>query len=269
MEIKKLKEIAKELRRDIIVTIGKAGSGHTGGSLSAVELLVGLYFYKMKYDSKNPKWADRDRFIMSKGHATPAMYSVLAKAGYFPKKELDSFRKFGSLLQGHVDIKVPGIEMSAGSLGMGLSFANGIEMAKRIDCKNYSVYVMLGDGEVQEGQIWESAMSASFHRLNVTAILDYNKVQQTGLVKDIMNIEPIAEKWKAFGWRVIEIDGHKIEEVVDALDKAAEIKDGPVIIIANTIKGKGVSFMEYNNKFHGKALTEEEQKKAIEEIERG
>lgn len=267
MDIGKLKQMCKKIRKEILIMIHKAKSGHPGGSLSAVELLVALYFYKMRHDPKEPKWPDRDRFIMSKGHATPAIYAVLAEAGYFPKKELGGFRKINSLLQGHVDIKVPGIEMSAGSLGMGLSFANGIEIAKRLDKKNYNVYVMLGDGELEEGEIWEAAMTSSFHKLNVKAILDYNKVQQTGFVKDIMNIEPLKEKWDAFGWHTIEIDGHDLKQVIKALDDADKIKDMPVIIIANTVKGKGVSFMEFNNKFHGKAPNDEELKKALEEIE--
>ena len=220
----------------------------------------------MKHKPENPKWPDRDRFIMSKGHATPAIYSVLAESGYFPKKELENFRKINSLLQGHADIKVPGIEMSAGSLGMGLSFANGMEIAKRLDKKNYNVYVMLGDGEVEEGEVWEAAMTSAFHKLNVKAILDYNKIQQTGFVKDVMGIEPIKEKWEAFGWHTIEIDGHDLKQIIKALDDADKIKK-PTIIIANTVKGKGVSFMEFNNEFHGKAPNDEELKKALEEIE--
>ena len=268
MNIDKLKQLCKKIRKEILITVHRAQSGHPGGSLSAVELLAALYFYKMNHNPKNPKWPGRDRFIMSKGHATPAIYAVLAEAGYFPKKELENFRKINSLLQGHVDIKVPGIEMSAGSLGTGLSFANGVELAKRLDKKNYNVYVMLGDGEVEEGEIWESAMTSAFHKLNVKAILDYNKVQQTGFVKDIMSIEPIKEKWKAFGWHTIEIDGHDLKQIIKALDDADKIKNKPVIIIANTVKGKGVSFMEFNNKFHGKAPNDEELKKALGEIEK-
>ncbi|MBI4440291.1 transketolase [Candidatus Woesearchaeota archaeon] len=266
MDTKALENKAREHRIEIIQMIYDAQSGHPGGSLSAIDILTALYGYKMKFNPKKPDWEDRDRFVYSKGHACPALYTVLADHGYFSREEFKKFRKLGGMLQGHADRKwTPGVEFSAGSLGQGLGFAIGIALAGRLDKKDYKVYCMLGDGECEEGAVWESAMAAPNFRLkNLIAILDYNKVQQTGKVKDIMNLEPIEDKWKSFGWRTIVIDGHSMKEIVSALDAA--VKDGPTIIIANTKKGKGVSFMELNEKFHGKAPNAEEYKKAMEEL---
>jgi len=269
-KIKQLEEKAKIVRRHIIEMIGRCGSGHPGGSLSAADILTVLYFHKMNHDPKNPKWPDRDRFVLSKGHAAPVLYSVLAEAGYFPKSYLKTLRQIGSSLQGHVDmLSLPGIEMSTGSLGQGLSAGNGMAIASRLDKKNYRVYVVIGDGESQEGQIWEAAMTAGHHKLdNLTVILDHNKYQIDGRVEDIKGIQPIADKWKAFRFNVIDgVDGHNIRSIIKALDDAERVKGKPSIIIAETVKGKGVSFMEDKpTDFHGKAPTKEEVIKALEEL---
>uniref|UniRef100_A0A7C4YS63 Transketolase n=1 Tax=candidate division WOR-3 bacterium TaxID=2052148 RepID=A0A7C4YS63_UNCW3 len=268
MKIEMLKEIAKKIRRSIIDTTYLAGSGHPGGSLSAVELLVYLYFYKMRYDPKNPGWEERDRFVLSKGHATPLIYSVLAYAGFFPEDDLKHFRKLGSHLQGHPShLDTPGIEASTGSLGMGLSIANGIALAGKMDKKDYRVYVLLGDGEIEEGQIWEASMTSSRYKLdNLTAILDNNNLQIDGKVSDIKNPYPLKDKWLSFGWEVFSIDGHSFEEIHDAFTASENVKDKPKMIIAKTIKGKGVSFMENNYEWHGKAPKEEERLKALKEL---
>ncbi|MBI2124699.1 transketolase [Candidatus Pacearchaeota archaeon] len=268
--ILELKQKAKELRKEIVTMIYKAQSGHPGGSLSEIDMLVALYYYKLRVDTKNPKWEDRDRFILSKGHASPGLYAVLADKGFFPKSELDGFRKINRMLQGHPELSTPGIDFAGGALGQGLSFALGIALAARLDKKNYNAYAMIGDGESQEGAIWEASMAASFHKAdNLIVILDKNQVQQTGKTKEIMDIGNAAAKWKAFGFNIIEINGHDIQQIVTALDKASKSKNKkPTIIISNTIKGKGVSFMELNHKFHGKAPNEEEYKKAMEEIEK-
>ena len=264
-----LKQKAKELRKQIIDIIYNAQSGHPGGSLSAIDMLVGLYYYKLRIDPKNPMWGDRDRFILSKGHCSPALYSVLADKGYFPKSELSGYRKIGRMLQGHPELNTPGVDFAGGALGQGISFAAGVALACRLDKKKCSIYVMIGDGEAQEGAVWEASMSAAFHKLdNLIAIIDKNQVQQTGKTIDVMDIGDAVLKWKSFGWNVIEINGHDMLQVVKALDKASLIMNKkPTIIISNTIKGKGVSFMELNHKFHGKAPNEEEYKKAIDEIE--
>lgn len=269
-DILMLKQKAKELRKDIITVIYKAQSGHPGGSLSAIDILVGLYYYKLKIDPKNPGWENRDRFLLSKGHCSPAIYSVLADKGFFPKSELDGYRKIGRMLQGHPELSIPGIEFAGGALGQGICFGLGIALACRLDKKNCNVYAMIGDGESQEGAVWEASMAASFHKVdNYIVILDKNQVQQTGKTKDVMDIGNAAMKWKAFGWNVIEINGHDMPQIVNALDKASKMKNRkPTIIVADTIKGKGVSFMELNHKFHGKAPNDEEYKKAIEEIDR-
>ncbi|MEW5760645.1 MAG: transketolase [Candidatus Thermoplasmatota archaeon] len=266
---KELEEIARDIRRKIVEMIGTAGSGHPGGSLSATDIIVALYFHVMKHDPKNPKWNERDRFVLSKGHAAPALYAVLATAGYFPVEILNSLRKIDSILQGHPDMrKVPGIEISSGALGQGLSVANGIALAGKIDKMNYKVYVLIGDGESDEGGIWEGAMFASHYKLdNLTAILDRNMMQIDGYTEDVMSLEPLADKWKAFGWQVIEIDGNSMKEIIHALTQE-NIKGKPKMIIAHTIKGKGVSFMEGNIAFHGKAPTKEEMKKALLELEK-
>jgi transketolase len=269
-KIKELEGKAKVIRRHIIEMTGRCGSGHPGGSLSAADMLAVLYFHKLRHDPKNPKWEDRDRFVLSKGHAAPVLYAALAEAGYFPKSYLKTLRQIGSSLQGHVDmISLPGIEMSTGSLGQGLSAANGMALAGRMDRKNYRVYVMIGDGESQEGQIWEAAMTAGHHKLdNLTVILDHNKYQIDGNVEEIKGIQPIADKWRAFRFNVIDnVNGHDIKAVIKALDDSERAKGRPTIIIAETIKGKGVSFMEGNPlDFHGKAPTKEEVIKALEEL---
>lgn len=245
--------------------IYEAGSGHPGGSLSCVDILTSLYFNTMRHNPSEPEWDDRDRFILSKGHAAPALYAVLAEAGYFPVKKLHSLRKMGSMLQGHPDSKVPGVEVSSGSLGQGLSVACGIALAGKLDRKDYRVYTLLGDGECDEGQVWEAAILASHYKLDkLTAIVDRNGLQIDGPTEKIMCLEPMARKWKAFGWHVIEIDGNKMPEIVVALETKRVSR--PTVIIAHTFKGKGVSFMEGINAFHGKALSKEETKIALQEL---
>ena len=264
-----LKQKAKELRRDIINIVYNAKSGHPGGSLSEIDVLVALYHHKLIIDAKNPKWEDRDRFVLSKGHASPGFYAVLASKGYFPKSELDGFRKSNRMLQGHPELNTPGVDFAGGSLGQGICFAIGIALALKLDKKDSKVYVMIGDAESQEGAVWEASMAAPFHKLeNLIVILDKNQVQETGKIKEVMDLGDVVAKWKAFGWNVIEINGHDMEKVVKALDNASENKNGkPTMIISNTIKGKGVSFMELNHKFHGKAPNDEEYKKAMDELE--
>ena len=266
-KLKELKKIANEIRKESLVMIHRAQSGHPGGSLSEADILAALYFYKLRLNPKKPDWEDRDRFILSKGHACPAYYAVLAMKGFLPKEELKTFRKINSRLQGHPELKTPGVDFAGGSLGQGVCFANGIAIAGKLDKKDYKVYVLIGDGESQEGAVWEAAMAASHHKLdNLVLILDKNQVQETGKTKDVMNIDPAPDKWKAFGFEVFEIDGHNMEEIVKALDKADSVKEKPVMIVANTIKGKGVSFMELNYKFHGKAPDDEQFEKAMEEL---
>ncbi len=263
-KISQLKTTAKELRKEILEMIHIAGSGHPGGSFSATEIMTCLFFYKMRYDSKNPKWPDRDRLILSKGHGAPVLYVCLARTGYFPKTDLHGLRKLGNNLQGHPSNKTNGIEIATGSLGQGLSVANGIALAGKLDKKDYHVYAVLGDGELQEGQVWEALMTSSYYKLdNITAIIDRNSYQQTGSTEQVMSIEPLKEKLEAFGWVVFVVDGHKIEEIIEALDQKV---DKPKAIIAKTVKGKGVSFMENNIDWHGKAPNPEEYKKAIEEL---
>lgn len=268
--ILQLKQKAKEFRKEIITMVYNAQSGHPGGSLSEIDALVALYHHKLRVDSKNPSWEDRDRFVLSKGHASPGIYTVLADKGFFPKSELEGFRKINRMLQGHPELNTPGIDFAGGSLGQGICFAVGLALAGKLDRKNYKVYVIIGDGESQEGAVWEASMAASFHKLdNLIGILDKNQLQETGKTKDVMDIGDVAVKWKAFGWNVISINGHDMGQIVNALDKASKLKNKkPTMIISNTIKGKGVSFMEFNYKFHGKAPNEEEYKKALEEIEK-
>lgn len=267
-DIKYLKEQATNIRKSIINMIANANSGHPGGSLSATDILVALYFDEMNIDATNPKMEGRDRFVLSKGHAAPALYSVLAHKGYFDKNILPTLRQFGSILQGHPDMKkVSGVEISTGSLGQGLSVANGIALNAKLDGDDYRTYVLMGDGEMQEGQIWEAAMSASHYKLdNLCAFVDLNGLQIDGCVDDVMDIAPLDAKWVAFGWNVIKIDGHSFPEILDALDTAKKVKGKPTVIIAKTIKGKGVSFMENVCGFHGKAPTKEEAEKAISEL---
>ena len=267
-DISFLKEKAKEIRRSIVSMITEAKSGHPGGSLSATDILTALYFSEMNIDPANPKMEGRDRFVLSKGHAAPAIYATLAEKGYFSKDELMTLRKFGSRLQGHPDMKkLPGIEISTGSLGQGLSVANGMALNAKMFNENYRTYVILGDGEIQEGQIWEAAMTAAHYKLdNLCAFLDNNNLQIDGNVSEIMGVEPLDKKWEAFGWNVIKIDGHDFEQILSALDKARECKDKPTMIIAKTIKGKGVSFMENVCGFHGVAPTLEELERALAEL---
>jgi transketolase len=268
LSIPELEKMARQLRRHVITMIATAGSGHPGGSLSAADIVTALYFKVMHHDPKNPQWPDRDRFVLSKGHAAPILYAALAECGYFPVEELSTLRKLGSRLQGHTDRTLtPGVEMSAGSLGQGLSYGIGIALAGGLDKRNYRVYVLLGDGECEEGQVWEAAMFAPHHRMdNITAIIDHNDLQLDGRVCDIMGIEPLADKWRAFNWHVLEINGHDIKEILQALKKAGEIKEKPTVIIAHTIKGKGVSFMEGNVDFHGKAPNPQETEQALKEL---
>ena len=267
VDIEYLKENARQFRREILEMISEAGSGHPGGSLSELEILICLYYYKMNHKPDNPDWPLRDRFILSKGHACPGLYVVLANCGYFPKDELKTFRKLGSRLQGHVYTGVPGVEHNTGSLGQGLSVANGIALGSRIRKVNFNTYCLLGDGEIQEGSIWEAAMTAGHHKLDtVCAILDYNGVQENGPVNEIKNEEPILDKWRDFGWHVAEIDGHNFQEIAEALDEFATVKGKPTFIKANTVKGKGVSFMEGQAKWHGKAPNREELQKALKEL---
>jgi len=262
-----LEKKALEMRKSILTMLVKAGSGHTGGSLSVIDILVVLYYHKMRYDPLNPRWEDRDRLILSKGHGCPALYAILADLGVVDKGELDKLRRLDGILEGHPDIKTPGIEASTGSLGQGLSIGNGMALAARLDKKDYKVYVILGDGECQEGQIWEAAMTAAHRKLdNICAILDYNGLQIDGAVKDVKNIEPIASKWLAFGWEVFYIDGHDYYAISEALDAADEVKRKPSIIIAKTIKGKGISFMENVVKYHGIAPTKDEYERAMIEL---
>jgi transketolase len=262
-----LKERARQFRKEILEMIVEAGSGHPGGSLSAVEILISLYFCKMRHRPDDPTWPLRDRFIMSKGHASPALYVTLANRGYFPKEELKTFRKLGSRLQGHVHIGVPGVELSTGSLGQGLSVANGIALGAKMRKAGFKVYCLLGDGEIQEGQVWEAAMTAPHHRLdNICAILDYNKVQENGPVAAIKGEEPQADKWRSFGWHVVEVDGHNFEELLRVLDEFGKVEGKPTFIIAHTVKGKGVSFMEGQAVWHGKAPSKDQLRQALEEL---
>jgi transketolase len=262
-----LKEKARWFRKEILEMITEAGSGHPGGSLSAVELLISLYFCKMRHRPEEPAWPLRDRFIMSKGHASPALYVTLANCGYFPKEELKTFRKLGSRLQGHVHVGVPGVELSTGSLGQGLSVANGIALGAKMRKVSFKVFCLLGDGEIQEGQVWEAAMTASHHKLdNMCAILDYNKVQENGPVAEIKGEEPQADRWRSFGWHVFEVNGHNFEEILRALDEFDKVEGKPTFIIAHTVKGKGVSFMEGQAAWHGKAPSREQLRQALEEL---
>lgn len=266
--VEELKQIAKELRIDIIEMLHKSKSGHTGGSLSAIDIITCLYFDEMKISPEDPKDPDRDRFVLSKGHCAPAIYATLARAGYFDKKELDTLRQTGSILQGHPDMNLtPGVEMSTGSLGQGLSAANGMAIGLKLDNNPRRVYVVMGDGEQQEGQIWEAAMSASHYDLdNICAFVDHNNLQIDGVVEDIMGIEPVAQKWRAFGWHVIETSGSDINEILNALKEARDTKGKPTVIIAKTIKGKGFSFCEGKVGYHGKAPTDADMESAYKEI---
>lgn len=259
---------ANTIRRHIISMIHSAGSGHPGGSLSAADIVTTLYFREMRLDPARPDWPDRDRFVLSKGHAAPVLYAALAERGYFPVDDLMTLRKLGSPLQGHPDMKkLPGVEMSTGSLGQGLSAANGMALAGKLDGRDYRVYALLGDGELQEGQVWEAAMAAAHYGLdNLTAFVDFNRLQIDGPVTEVMSPLPLPEKWRAFGWEVIEIDGHDVEQIMGAVAKARTVKGRPTVVIAETVKGKGVSFMEAEVDWHGSAPKDDQKEQAIAEL---
>jgi len=270
LDSKKIKELegkARQIRLMIVEMLARAGSGHPGGSLSSADILTCLYFSVMRHNPKDPGWPDRDRFHLSKGHCCPALYAILAETGYFPKEELLNLRKMGALLQGHPDRHTPGIEVCSGSLGQGLSVALGMSLANKIDGKDSRVYCLLGDGEIQEGNIWEAAMAAAHYKCDkLCAILDYNGFQIDGRVADVMGLEPIQDKWRSFGWHVIEVDGHNMAALHKAFDVAKKNKGKPTIIIAKTIKGKGVSFMENIADFHGRAPSADETHIAVKEL---
>ena len=267
-KIEELKQIARELRIDTLQMLHRAKSGHTGGPLGMMEMMVALYFYKMRHDPKNPAWPERDRFVLSNGHCAPALYVCLARAGYFPQEELNHLRKLGSPLQGHPKRNIDwGIEMSTGSLGQGLPVANGMAMAARLDQKNIRIYSMHSDGEAQEGIFWEGVMAAGHYKLeNRCGFLDYNGIQIDGFNKDIKDVSPLEEKLKAFRWNVFSIDGNKMEEVVEALDEAEKVKGQPTMIVARTLLGKGVSIFENKPHYHGVAPNDEELKIALQEL---
>lgn len=262
---------ARHLRANIVRMLTKAGSGHPGGSLSIIDILNVLYFEEMNIDPKNPKMEDRDRFVLSKGHAAPALYAVLAEKGYFPEEELWKLRKTGAILQGHPDMKkIPGVDMSTGSLGQGLSAANGMAIAAKLNKKSYRVYAAAGDGEIREGQIWEAAMSAAHYKLdNLILFVDWNGLQIDGPNDEVMTVAPIDAKFRAFGWNVISINGHDYDAIRGAISAAKSVKGKPTAIVATTVKGKGVSFMENQVGWHGKAPNEEQCQEALEELEGG
>lgn len=263
-----LEETIRQIRIDIIESVAKAGSGHPGGSLSAADILGVLYFEKMNIRPDQPNWPDRDRFVLSKGHAAPVLYACLAEKKYFPREELMTLRQADSWLQGHPDMKhIPGVDMSSGSLGQGLSAANGMALAAKLDGKSYNVYCVLGDGEIQEGQVWEAAMSAAHYQLgNLIAFLDHNGLQIDGTNDEVMSLKDIPAKFRAFGWEVIEIDGHNLDSIRDAIELAKATHDKPTMIIAQTIKGKGVSFMENQRSWHGTAPNAKQAARAIAEL---
>ncbi|MEI7590515.1 MAG: transketolase [Deltaproteobacteria bacterium] len=269
-EIKQMEDIARRLRVDILKMLNTSKSGHTGGSLSAIDIIASLYFSIMKHDPQNPKWEQRDRFVLSKGHAAPALYATLAECGYFEKALLNSLRQIDSQLQGHPSNRATiGVDATSGSLGQGLSVANGMGLGLRLNNNPAHTFVLLGDGELQEGQVWEAAMSAAHYRIGkVTAIIDNNGLQIDGFVKDIMNVEPINEKWRSFGWDVETIDGHDFSQLLPALRKAKqkELFDMPTVIIAKTVKGKGVSIFENKAKYHGTPPNDEELSIALKEL---
>jgi len=268
VSVLELKRMANQIRQDIITMLVPAKSGHPGGSLSAADILAALYFHEMNVNPEDPHWADRDRFVLAKGHAAPVLYAALAEKGFFPKEEILGLRQTGRILQGHPDMKkVPGVDMSTGSLGQGLSAANGMALAGKLDKKDFRVYVVLGDGEMAEGQVWEAAMAAAHYKLdNVIAVLDYNGLQIDGTTHKIMSSDPLNDKWKAFGWHVIEVDGHDIEDLLAAFAEAKSIKGKPTILIARTVKGKGVSFMENQVGWHGNAPNAEQAEQALKEL---
>lgn len=268
LDVPELKEMAGTIRQDIVKMVHAAGSGHPGGSLSATDIMTALYFNVLNLDPEHPKWKGRDRFVLSKGHCCPVLYAVLARRGFIDVEDLGTLRKFGSKLQGHPDMhKCPGVEMSAGSLGNGIGCAVGMAIAAKVRGEDHKVFVLLGDGECQEGSVWEAAMCGAHHALaNLVAIVDVNRLQILDTTDKVMKIEPLADKWRSFGWKVLEIDGHDMAEVLDTLNYAKSI-DGPVAILAATVKGKGVSFMEDVIKWHGAAPSDKELGLALNEIE--
>ena len=267
-DIKELKKKAIGLRKDILKMLTMAGSGHTGGSMSIVEILLVLYYYAMKNDPKNPSWEKRDRFLLSKGHGCPALYAVLAGKGYFDKEKLWTLRKLGSQLQGHPQLGLSGIEISSGSLGQGLSIANGVAMAARLEKLDARIYCLMGDGETNEGQVWEAAMTAAHYKLdNVCAIIDYNKLQIDGFCCEVKDMGSYMNKWKDFGWHIIETDGHDMEKLMDAFDEAKKTKGLPSLVLAHTVKGKGISFVENKVGWHGIAPKKEEYERAVAELD--
>ncbi len=263
-----LESIARQIRCDIIRMVHRAGSGHPGAALSAVEILTALYFEVMNIDPANPRWRERDRFILSKGHACPVHYAALARRGFFPVEELSSLRRIDSILQGHPDMnKTPGVDMTSGSLGNGLSCGVGMSLIAKLDKLPSRIYVVLGDGETQEGTVWEAAMTAAHYQLdNLVAIVDNNGLQLDGFTCDVMNIEPINDKWASFGWNVIEVEGHDLPALIGAFESAKRAKGKPTVVIADTTKGKGVSFMENECDWHGRWPTEEETRQALAEL---
>jgi transketolase len=267
-DIAHLREISGQMRIAIIEMLTRAGSGHPGGSLSAIDILVALYFGRLRHDPKRPGWPERDRVVLSKGHGAPALYAVMAEAGYFPTSELSTLRQLGSRLQGHpVNSALPGIEACTGSLGQGLSVAQGMALASRLEGNRFHVYCIIGDGESQEGQIWEAAMSAPKFKLDtLTVFLDHNRGQIDGPVEEVMNLEPIEEKWRAFNWNVLRIDGHDFRQILAAIDQARATRGRPTVIIADTVKGKGVSFMEHQIAWHGAAPNKDQATRALEEL---
>lgn len=269
-DVERLEEQAVQLRRDIVEMIHAAKAGHPGGSLSAVDMITALYFHVMRIDPQNPRWEDRDRFVPSKGHACPALYAALARRGFFDPKHLTTLRQYHSILQGHPDMnKTPGIDISSGSLGNGLAIGVGMAMSGRLHHQDYMTYVMLGDGEVQEGMVWEAAMAAHHHDLgNLVAIVDCNGVQINGWVNEIMTVEPLADKWRAFGWNVVEVNGHNMKDLLTVLHTAKTMRH-PTVILMRTVKGRGVSFMEDDCKWHGNSPSDEELVQAILEIGEG
>lgn len=271
LNLEELQQKAKKIREDIIEEVYSAQSGHPGGSLSVADILTVLYFKEMNIQPENPNWEDRDRLVLSKGHCSPALYSCLANRGYFPVEDLKTFRNINSYLQGHPDKnKVPGVDMTTGSLGQGLSCANGMAIAGKMDQKDYRVYCILGDGEIEEGQIWEAAMAANKYKLdNLCVIVDNNNLQIDGTIEEVMSSYPIDEKFRSFGFQIINIDGHDIEEIIKAFEVAKNVKDKPTCIIAKTVKGKGVAFMENQAGWHGKAPNQEQYEEAVRRIKDG
>ena len=268
VQLTEVQEKARRMRKNIIRMLGASGSGHPGGSLSATDLLAYLYSHKMRHNPKDPKWSQRDRFVLSKGHAAPVLYAALAESGYFPEEDLITLRRFGSHLQGHPDMKkTPGVDMSTGSLGQGLSAANGMALASRLNKHDNRIFVLIGDGEIEEGQVWEAAMTSVHYRLNnLTAFLDYNHLQIDGAIENVKSLKDPGSRFKAFGWNVVECDGHDIKAIDQAVSEAEAYKEGPTMIILHTVKGKGVSFMENQAGWHGTAPKPDEVEKALGEI---